>query len=131
MSEQPQMTPGTFGWNELMTTDTEACKAVFTQLVGWSVQEMEMPAGGTYTIFMHGERPAAGMMQLAGSVCEGMPAHWTGYLTVEDVDATIEKCRALGGSLVNGPFDVEGVGRFAIIADPTDAKIGIGAYVQS
>ena len=129
MSDQPQMTPGTFGWNELMTTDAEACKAFFTELMGWTTEAMDMPSGGTYTIFKHGDRPAGGMMQMSGAEFEGVPAHWTGYLTVEDVDATIDKCKALGGAVVFGPFDIENVGRFAVIADPTGATVGLGAYV--
>lgn len=128
MSEQPQMTPGTFGWNELMTPDADACKAFFTALMGWTTETMEMPDGGVYTIFKLGDRPAGGMMQMRGAEFEGMPPHWVGYLTVEDVDKTIDKCKSLGGSVAVGPFDVANVGRFAIIADPTGAHVGIGAY---
>ncbi|MDP6705017.1 MAG: VOC family protein [Alphaproteobacteria bacterium] len=130
MSEQPQMTPGTFGWNELMTTDAEACKAFFTELMGWSTESMAMPSGGTYTVFKLGDRPTGGMMAMEGPEFEGAPAHWTGYLTVEDVNATVAKCQALGGSVVTEPFDVEHVGRFAVIADPTGAAVGIGAYLE-
>lgn len=124
------MTPGTFGWNELMITDAEACKAFFTELMGWTTESMEMPQGGTYTIFKLGETPTGGLLQMSGPEFEGVPPHWTGYLTVTDVDATADKCKSLGGAVIHGPFDVENVGRFAIIADPTGAAVGVGAYVQ-
>ena len=130
MTDAPQMTPGTFGWNELATTDSNASKSFYTSLMGWTTEEMPMPQGDVYTVFKIGDRPAGGMMTMAGPDFEGVPPHWMGYLTVEDVDATCARCAELGGAVRMGPFDVEGVGRFAVITDPSGAAVGIGAYVS-
>ena len=44
---------GQFSWNELLTTDPGAATKFYTQLFGWTAQEMPMP-DFTYTIVKHG-----------------------------------------------------------------------------
>jgi predicted enzyme related to lactoylglutathione lyase len=55
---------------------------------------------------------------------EGVPAHWSVYIHVEDAAATVAKAQALGGTLVFGP-DETPYGTLATIADPTGAMIKI------
>ena len=131
MSETPAMTPGTFGWNELVTTDTDACKAFFTELMGWTTDANRMEDGGTYTFFKQGDRPVGGMMSMQSLGLEGVPSHWMAYLTVEDVDAACAKCTELGGKILMAPMDVPDIGRFAIIVDPSDAAVGLAQYFSS
>jgi predicted enzyme related to lactoylglutathione lyase len=52
-------------------------------------------------------------------------AHWLAYLTVDDVDAATEQAQELGANVVFSPEDIEGVGRFSVITDPTGAAIGL------
>src|SRR6201999_797810 len=56
---------------------------------------------------------------------QGVPPNWTGYVFVDDCDAAAAKTTALGGSVMRPPADIPDVGRFAIIADPHGAVIGI------
>ncbi|WP_371685873.1 VOC family protein [Nitratireductor sp. OM-1] len=46
------------------------------------------------------------------------------YLSVDDVDAALEKAKAGGASVMREPFDVPGVGRIAILRQPGGAVIG-------
>ncbi len=131
MSDTPPMTPGTFGWNELVTADTEACEAFFTRLMGWTTDTNPMEEGGVYTFFKQGDRPVGGMMSMQSLGLEDVPSHWMAYLTVEDVDAACARCRDLGGRILMEPMDVKGIGRFAIIADPSDAALGLAQYFSS
>ena len=131
MSDTPPMTPGTFGWNELVTTDTEACEAFFTELMGWTTDTNPMEEGGVYTFFKQGDRPVGGMMSMQSLGLKDVPSHWMAYLTVADVDASCARCRELGGRIVMEPMDVKGIGRFAIIADPSDAAVGLAQYFSS
>jgi predicted enzyme related to lactoylglutathione lyase len=48
-----------------------------------------------------------------------MASHWSIYLRVTDVDATVAKAQSLGGSVCVPAFDAPGVGRIAMIGDPT------------
>jgi hypothetical protein len=53
---------------------------------------------------------------------QGAPPMWLGYIGVEDVDAYAAKMTAAGGSVKRPPEDIpNGVGRFAVVADPHGA----------
>ena len=131
MSETPPMTPGTFGWNELVTDDTEACESFFTALMGWTTDTNQMEEGGVYTFFKQGDRQVGGMMSMQDLGLKDVPSHWMAYLTVEDVDASCAKCGELGGKIVMQPMDVPGIGRFAIVTDPSGAALGLAQYFSS
>ena len=59
-----------------------------------------------------------------------MPSHWSIYIQVEDVDATVEKAQALGGKLCFPAFDAPGVGRIARIDDPAGAGFYVIRFVE-
>ena len=118
------MTPhGKFHWNELMTRDVERAKAFYENAIGWTFNGMEMPEG-TYWVAMVGEEPAGGMFEMKGADFEGVPDHWMAYLAVDDVDACVAKATADGATIMRPPFDVEGIGRIALLKEPGGAAIG-------
>ena len=115
---------GKFVWYELMTTDTEAAKSFYTDVCGWDTAPFEHAAGMDYTMWMKGEAPVGGLMELPEEVLDsGAPPHWMGYVAVPDVDATAARAKELGGTVHHGPADIPNVGRFAIIADPQGAVL--------
>jgi len=112
---------GRFIWYELMTSDVEAAKRFYGEIVGWSTQAM-----GEYTMFIGSAGPMGGVMQLADEhKAHGVPPNWTAYVYVDDCDAAAEKAKALGGQVLNPPSDIPEVGRFAVIADPHGAVTAI------
>ena len=112
---------GRFVWYELMTTDTEAAKAFYSKVVGWTTQDVPMP-GMTYTLLKAGEAQIAGLMPIPPDAkAMGVPPNWTGYVAVDDVDAGAAQLKGLGGSVMREPDDIPGVGRFAVVADPQGA----------
>ena len=114
---------GKFVWYELMSTDSEAAKKFYTDVIGWSTAPFEgspMP----YTMWMKGEAAIGGLMDLPDEARQGgIPPHWLGYVAVPDVDATAARAKELGGRVVHGPADIPDVGRFAILADPQGAML--------
>ncbi len=56
---------------------------------------------------------------------ENIPPNWTTYIGTQDADATVARAKELGGMVLNGPMDVPGQGRFAIIRDPAGAVFGV------
>ncbi len=114
---------GKFYWNELMTRDAEKAKAFYGDALGWTFNPMPMPHG-TYWVIMVGEEPAGGIMTMEGPDFDGVPEHWFAYLAVDDIDARVAKVAAGGGTVVRAPFDVEGVGRIAIVQEPGGAHVG-------
>jgi predicted enzyme related to lactoylglutathione lyase len=114
---------GSFYWNELMTHDAEAAKRFYGGVLGWTFDAMPM-AEGTYWIAKMGDKPVGGLFPMSGPHFDGVPEHWIPYITVDDVDARLMKAVAAGASAMREPFEVAGVGRIAIIKDPSGAVSG-------
>ena len=110
--------PGSFRWNELVTTDVAGATAFYAGLFGWTTTAF----GPEYTLFNKDGHNVGGLMK---SPKPGMPAQWVAYVTVEDVDATAAKATETGGKIILAPMDVPGVGRIAVLLDPQNAPIGI------
>lgn len=114
--------PGTFNWPELATTDQSAAKKFYSALFDWEAADQDMGPNSIYTIFKNGGRDAAALYTLEPAMREaGVPPHWGTYISVENADATAEKAKALGGTIVAGPFDVMTHGRMVVITDPQGA----------
>lgn len=122
MGERTSYAPGTHSWVDLATTDTEAAKRFYTELLGWDdVREGDAGEGRTYGMVVVGDKTAAGLFRSE----DEMPPHWNCYVTVESADASVEKVEAAGGEVVLPPFDVMGAGRMLVIRDPTGAFLAL------
>lgn len=113
---------GKFVWYELMTTDIPAAQRFYGSVVGWQARDPGMGGmDGSYWILQMPEekRAMGGMLALTDELkAMQVPPNWTGYVAVDDVDATAAKCVELGGTIRRAPDDIPGVGRFAVLADP-------------
>ena len=114
-------TPGAMAWNELTTDDTQAARDFYGGLLGWKFDKIE---GMEYYQVMNGNRPNGGIMpkQMAEA-----PPMWTVYLSVADIDKTVEKAKAAGGHVMTEVMEAGDIGRFAIISDPTGMT---AAFIQ-
>jgi predicted enzyme related to lactoylglutathione lyase len=90
---------------------------------------MPMPNGMEYTMFMAGDRPAAGMVKPPAEKGD-VPTTWISYITVEDLDATVAKAQELGAHLCMPVTDIPGKGRFAGVADPQGAPIAFWEFAK-
>lgn len=117
---------GLFNWNELLTRDVEAAKKFYSEVLGWTAEDMPMGDMGTYVIFKADDEQVGGMMRIPPEAEKmGVPSYWGAYISVDDVDATAGKVAAQGGKVLVPPMDAEGVGRFATVQDPQGAVFGI------
>ena len=107
--------PGTPIWNELITADVASATRFYGDVLGVSWEEMPMEGGPAYTCLVVDGRQVGGATP---PPMEGIPPHWNVYFNVVDTDATIAQATGLGGSVVAPAFDVPGVGRMAVLADP-------------
>jgi uncharacterized protein len=116
---------GRFVWYELITTETEAAKSFYANVVGWGTGDVSMP-GTTYTLFTLGEASVSGLMELPEDARNmGAKPHWRGYIAVDDVDDTTDRVKQLGGAVHIPPRDIPNVGRFSIVADPQMATLAL------
>jgi uncharacterized protein len=61
----------------------------------------------------------------------GAPPSWIGYVAVDDVDATTERVKRLGGTVYVPPSDIPNVGRFSVLADPQKAVFALFKSLQT
>lgn len=115
---------GKFFWYELMTSDPEAARKFYGDVVGWGIQDSGKEG---YQLFTVGEgRGVSGLMALPDEVREegGKPC-WLGYIAADDVDDAVEELEDEGGEVHKEPFEVPGVIRLSVVADPQGAAFVI------
>jgi uncharacterized protein len=113
-----------FFWYDVMTTDTEAAKTFYADVVGGESQ----PQGPDYTVLLVDDIGVAGLMPIPRDA-KGMPPCWMGYIHVEDVAARIAAIQQEGGKLMKGPITIDGIITFAVVADPQGAGFLIATPV--
>ncbi len=128
MSEQKMPARGSFCWNELATTDSEAAMRFYKALLGWEVQRsnvVDESEGQTpyHEIVVGGE--SVGGIYKMGPEFQGAPSHWMAYVAVEDVDERARQVWELGGKVCVPPTDIPNVGRFCVVNDPTGATLAL------
>jgi predicted enzyme related to lactoylglutathione lyase len=120
---------GSFVWYVLMTTDMEAAKAFYTKVVGWGSRDASMP-GLPYTVFTAAEAPVSAVMNLPNKTTDERPV-WIGYVSVNDVDATANRVKQLGGAVHAQPQDILNLSRFSVVADPQKATLALFNWLRS
>ncbi len=118
---------GEIGWSELNTTDYESAWKFYSELFGWKHKSsFDMGPDGTYFMWHDAtEGTRGGMSNVAKKM--NIPPHWLYYVTVEDIDATVERVKNSGGKIMNGPMEVPGGDKIAQCADPQGAHFAIYA----
>lgn len=111
------------GWVELAARDTAVAAAFYRAVLGWDIAEMQMPHG-LYRMFSAGGTQWGGLLGMTREWGD-LPAHWSIYWRVADVDAAVAKAVSLGGAQCFPSFDAPGVGRIGRINDAQ----GAGAYL--
>jgi predicted enzyme related to lactoylglutathione lyase len=119
-------THGAFSWNELMTAEPAKAAEFYGSLFGWTIETMEMPTG-TYRVIKVGGAPIAGMMSNPDP-SHPVPPHWSAYVTVENVDSTVDACPRLGGTVIVPIMEIPNVGRMAVLKDPQGAVVNVITY---
>jgi uncharacterized protein len=116
---------GIFVWDELLSRDVEGARRFYPEVFSWTAATMDMGGFGEYTLFKRsgGEADAGGVLAMPPGV--EAPPHWLTYLGADDVDATVEKARSLGATVMNPGMDIGTVGRIAVVIDPTGAVFGL------
>ena len=110
---------GSVGWMDLTATDAVALKDFYRDVVGWKAVGLDMGGYEDFLMIPPGsEAPAAGVCHARGSN-EGMPTGWIVYITVEDLDRSLERVTALGGKLRSKVRSAGPMGRYCVVEDPS------------
>ncbi|MFJ9627085.1 VOC family protein [Streptomyces sp. NPDC101175] len=103
---------------ELGTSDLEAAERFYADVLGWRPETDPRQEAGGYTVAHVGDTAVAGLTPLFE---ESQPVAWNVSFAVADADATAERVRTAGGTLLMEPADVFDIGRFAVALDPGGA----------
>ena len=115
---------GTIGWRELYSANgQEAAFAFYSKQFGWAtLDDKDMGAMGHYRIFGIDGVQLGGMMD--------KPPHapfaaWAFYITVDGIDAAIERVTSHGGKVLMGPHEVPGGSWIVQALDPQGAQFAL------
>jgi len=103
MPECKEHAPGTFCWVELMTTDGEAAKAFYGELMGWNHHDEAMGEDQVYTMLMKGDKFVGALYHRTAQQAEmGIPSHWASYVTVTDAALELWQAKQSAGAQIKG-----------------------------
>jgi uncharacterized protein len=121
MDDATRPEPGAIAWVDLTVSDAPRVRDFYAAVTGWKCQDVPMGDYSDFGMAAPGSgRAVAGVCHARGANAD-LPAQWLVYITVADLDASLERCRSLGGALVSGPRGMGDWGRFAVIRDPAGA----------
>ena len=121
MSESDTPQPGTIAWTDLTVPNAEEIRSFYSSVVGWEASPVAVGSYNDFNLTLPGSgKVVAGICHARGANAD-LPAQWLVYIVVEDLDASLARCRKLGGRVVSGPKKVEGYGSTCVIQDPAGA----------
>ena len=121
MSENPKMEVGTIGWYDLTVANAEQVRDFYSEVVGWQPSPVDMGGYSDFNMNTPASGTAVAGICHARGVNADLPPTWMIYIAVEDIDASIDKCKQLGGEVLIGPKGFGGDSRYCVIKDPAGA----------
>ena len=106
---------------EIMGGDGEAMGRFYGELFGWRFETVESSGGG----YRLAQTDAARGIDGGIGSFPGVPSYVTVYVEVQDLDASVERARALGATVVAPPREVAPGTRTAVFTDPDGHLVGM------
>ncbi len=126
MLEVKEHPPGSFSWADLATSDPEGAKAFYAGLFGWNATDYPAGEGMTYTMFDKNGLNSGATYKMSDEMKgQGIPPHWSNYVTVVSADESQKRVEELGGKIDMAAFDVMDVGRMTVMQDPQGAHLAL------
>ena len=115
---------GVIEWRDLTVQDAESIKDFYSSVVGWGSSAESMGDYDDYNMTIpNSSDTVAGICHARGSNSK-LPSQWLMYVRVEDVSASAERCKDLGGTVMDGPR-IMGSIQFCVIRDPEGAVLAL------
>jgi hypothetical protein len=115
---------GRISWLDLTVPDATATPDFYRQVIGWSVQSVDMDDGGEryadYNMLGDDGSPAAGVCNARG-LNAGLPPVWMIYLPVGNLDESLARVAEEGGKVIKAMPGKDGKYLYAAVQDPVGA----------
>ncbi|NNE00034.1 MAG: VOC family protein [Pirellulaceae bacterium] len=119
----PKPAAGTVTWFDLTVDNASELKAFYEQVVGWTNMPVDMGGYEDFCMNASDGQTIAGICNAKGPN-SGIPPVWMMYINVDDIQATVDKCKANGGDVIGEPRSAGG-GLCAILRDPSGAVFAV------
>ena len=116
---------GSIGWTDLTVDDAEAIRDFYSEVVGWKADPVDMGGYNDFNMTPPASGEAVAGVCHAKGVNTGLPTQWIIYVTVEDIERSSSRCKALGGKILDGPTGSLGKDRTCVIQDPAGAVMAL------
>ena len=124
VTEEKPSNIGKVEWMDLTVPDAGQLQKFYTSVVGWSSNDVDMGSYSDFNLNLPGtEDTIAGVCHSRGSNAN-IPSQWLIYVRVESVADSAEKCKKLGGEVLDGPRRMGG-SNFCVIKDPAGAVMAL------
>ncbi len=114
---------GSIVWREFIVHETERIIPFYQEVFGWKIDPI-FDGENSYYLVRNNERPIAGIWSI-GKKDPSSGGEWIPFVSVENVSASADRLRIMGGSTPGDVFDMKGRGKAAIVRDPQEAMFGM------
>ena len=118
------MKPGQLGWFDLTVEDAEVVRSFYEKVVGWNSTPAEMDGYTDFTMAPPEKDAVAGICHKRG-VNADVPSQWLLYISVANLEESMQACIESGGKIVCGDRQMGSFGRMCIIEDPAGAVMAL------
>jgi hypothetical protein len=125
MTDTSPRPTGSIVWADLTVEHADRVRDFYREVVGWTSSDVDM--GGYHDYCMNQPADAktvAGVCHARGANA-GLPPQWLVYVIVEDLDASMQKCVELGGTIISPVRRSGAEGRYVVVRDPAGAAIAL------
>ena len=114
---------GSIGWMDLTVQNAPQIRDFYRSVVGWGFDEVSMGDYADFSMKPAGaDTPVTGICHARGTNAD-IPPQWLIYITVADLDASLMRCKELGGVALTDIKDMGG--RMCVIRDPAGAVVAL------
>lgn len=115
---------GRIEWMDLTVHNASSVRDFYKSVVGWTSSDVDMGHYNDFNINLPdtGET-IAGVCHAKGSNAN-IPSQWLMYVRVESVARSAERCKKMGGEVLDGPRRMGG-SSFCVVQDPAGAVLAL------
>jgi len=121
---KPTYAPGTPLWIDLGSPDLPGSARFYSELFGWKFEDLPVP-GMQYAMVHTGGEQGSGAMNDAD-----VSPMWLTYINVDNVIEATARAAKLGAKVLTTKTEVKDMGWFAVIDDPTGARLALWEPVK-
>ena len=124
VTEEKPSNIGKIEWMDLTVPDAGQLQKFYTSVVGWSSNDVDMGSYSDFNLNLPGTEDTIAGVCHSRSNNDNIPSQWLIYVRVESVADSAERCKKMGGEVLDGPRRMGG-SNFCVIKDPAGAVMAL------